>query len=147
MIISSPAFSHNGLIPRKYTCDGENINPPLSISDVPKNTTSLALIVDDPDSPSGTFTHWTAWNIDPSIKEISENSIPKSGVEGMTDFRKIGYGGPCPGTGRHRYSFKLYALDNQIALSKSASKKDIEKAMTGHILAQAELVGLYQRTK
>ena len=147
MTISSSAFSNNAAIPSKYACDGEDINPPLSISDVPENSKSLALIIDDPDSPSGAFTHWTVWNIDTSIKEISENSVPKSGVEGMTDFGKIGYGGPCPGTGKHRYFFKIYALDINLKLAKGAAKKDIENAMTGHVSAQAELVGLYQRIK
>jgi len=147
MNISSSAFAHNDSIPSKYTCDGKDINPPLLISDVPANSKNLVLIIDDPDSPNGTFTHWTVWNIDPALKEIPENSVPKNGIEGVTDFGKIGYGGPCPGTGKHRYFFKLYALDAKFELAKGATKKDIEKAMAGHILAKSELIGFYQRSK
>lgn len=147
MKLSSSAFSQNEIIPKKYTCDGENVNPPLSIADIPKETKSLVLIVDDPDAPKGTWVHWTVFNINPEIKEIAENSIPKDGIEGMTDFGRPGYGGPCPPSGIHRYFFKIYSLDTKLDLKANASKKDLEKAMAGHILAKAELIGLYQRLK
>lgn len=149
MKITSTAFQHNGNIPPRYTCDGENINPPLTINDVPAQAKSLVLIVDDPDAPMGTWVHWTVWNIDPAITEISENSLPKgtyeAAVEGITSFGKTGYGGPCPPSGTHRYFFKLYALDILLDLPSSAKSADIEKATSGHILASAELIGLYKR--
>ena len=145
MKLESSVFENNGNIPSKYTCDGENVNPPLEISEVPENTKSLVLIVDDPDAPMGTWVHWTVWNISPKTTEISENSVPEGAVEGITDFGKPGYGGPCPPSGTHRYFFKLYALDTTLDLGSSAKAKDIEKAMEGHILDKAELVGLYSR--
>lgn len=142
MKIKSSAFEHNGLIPKKYTCDGEDVNPPLSIEGIPEGTQSLALIVDDPDAPMGTWDHWIVWNITPT-KDLEENSIP--GVEGMNDFRKHSYGGPCPPGGTHRYFFKVYALDTKLNLSANSKKKDLEKAMQGHIVAKGELVGRYSR--
>ncbi len=146
MTITSPAFSHNGQVPLKYTCDGEDINPPLTISGVPANAKSLVLIVDDPDAPRGTWVHWTVWNIKPDTTSIGENSLPMGAVEGTTDFGRTGYGGPCPPSGTHRYFFKIYALDTLINLSSSARKADIEKVMEGHILDQTELIGLYKRS-
>jgi len=145
MKILSPAFEANQTIPPKYTCDGENINPPLQIYDVPAGAKSLVLIFDDPDAPMGTWVHWTIWNIPPETKEIGKNSAPIGVVEGMTSFGKKGYGGPCPPSGTHRYFFKLYALDKALDLPPSAKASDIEKAMTGHILDKTELIGLYQR--
>jgi len=145
MKISSPAFGQNGTIPKKYTCDGENVNPPLSISQVPPSTQSLVLIMDDPDAPGRTFVHWTLWNIDPKITEIPENEVPEGARQGLTDFGTSGYGGPCPPSGIHRYFFKLYALDSKLELPSNAKKADLEQAMKGHILAQAELIGLYSR--
>ena len=145
MKISSPTFEANQTIPSKYTCDGENINPPFQIFDVPAGAKSLVLISDDPDAPMGTWAHWTAWNISPEIKEIAENSAPIGAVEGITSFGNKGYGGPCPPSGTHRYFFKLYALDKALDLPPSAKASDIEKAMTGHILDKTELIGLYQR--
>lgn len=145
MKIESPAFLNNTPIPAKYTCDGENINPRLIISGVPENAKSLVLIVDDPDAPGAVWVHWTVWNIKPETTAIAENSAPKEAVEGITDFGKSGYGGPCPPSGTHRYFFKLYALDITIELEPTAKAKDLEKAMQGHILAQAQLVGLYKR--
>lgn len=145
MKITSSAFNHNQNIPSKYTCDGENISPPLSFLGVPKNAKSLILIVDDPDAPGKTWVHWTVFNIDPAVQEVSESSIPEGGIEGMTDFGKPGFGGACPPTGTHRYFFKLYALDTTFAFSLTADKKEIEKAMQNHILASCELVGLYKR--
>lgn len=145
MKISSPAFEANQIIPSKYTCDGENISPPLQITDIPANAKSLVLITDDPDAPAGTWTHWTVWNILPETKEIGENSAPIGAVEGVTSFGSKGYGGPCPPSGTHRYFFKLYALDKILDLPPSAKDSDIEKAMAGHILDKAEVVGLYKR--
>lgn len=147
MKITSPAFNNNGMIPKKYTCDGEDVNPPLDFHDVPENAKSLALIVDDPDAPMGTWVHWLVFNIPPNCKKINENSVPEGAKEGINDFRKYGYSGPCPPYGTHRYFFKLYALDCELKLTGSISKKDLEKAMEGHILAKTEIIGLYIRNK
>lgn len=144
MKITSSAFSHNQKLPAKYTCDGININPPLTISDIPEVAKSLVLIHDDPDAPMGAWVHWTLWNVNPATLEISENNVPNGAVEGMTSFRKTGYGGACPPSGTHRYFFKIYALDTTLNLSSSAKSSDIESAMEGHILAKAELIGLYR---
>jgi len=145
MKISSPAFANNSYIPSKYTCDGDDINPPLKVEDVPTGAQSLVLIVDDPDAPMGTWLHWTAWNIDPKITEIPENSLPEGAIEGMTDFGKSGYGGPCPPSGSHRYFFKVYALDKKIDLETGSSLEQVKEEMEDHILAQGQLIGLYQR--
>ncbi len=142
LTITSSVFENNGVIPAKYTCDGEDVNPPLSISGVPEGTESLVLIVDDPDAPMGTWDHWVVWNI-PPVKKIEGNSVP--GTEGINDFRKHSYGGPCPPSGTHRYFFKVYALDTKLDLSSNSRKRDVEKAMEGHILAEGEIVGLYSR--
>jgi Raf kinase inhibitor-like YbhB/YbcL family protein len=141
--VTSPAFENNKLIPVKYTCDGADVNPPLTIEGVPEETKTLVLIVDDPDAPMGTWDHWIVWNIPPTSK-IEENTVP--GTEGMNDFRRRSYGGPCPPYGTHRYFFKVYALDTQLDLKSNSTKKDVEKAMEGHILAEGELVGLYRRS-
>jgi Raf kinase inhibitor-like YbhB/YbcL family protein len=143
--ISSTAFSNNGMIPAKYTCDGADVNPQLAIEGVPENAKSLALIVDDPDASRGTWVHWVVWNIDPKTKEIAEGSVPKGAQQGMSDFRKPDYGGPCPPSGTHRYFFKLYALDTLLGLGKSATKADLEKSMKDHILTQVQIIGLYRR--
>jgi len=143
--ITSSAFDHEGNIPSRYTCDGMDINPPLRIENTPPSAKSLALIVDDPDAPAKTWVHWVAWNIDPKIVEIKENSVPKGAVQGINDFRKHNYGGPCPPSGTHRYYFKLYALDTVLDLGNHAEKPDLEKAMKGHIIAQTELMGKYKR--
>ena len=145
MKIESVAFKSDELIPLKYTCDGEDINPPLLISDVPENAKSLVLIVDDPDAPRGTWIHWTVWNINPGVKEIPENSCPQDAVEGMTGSGRPGYSGPCPPSGTHRYFFKLFALNTTLDLNTSAEAADIEKEMEESILAKAQLVGLYRR--
>ncbi|MBI4215452.1 MAG: YbhB/YbcL family Raf kinase inhibitor-like protein [Parcubacteria group bacterium] len=145
MQLSSPAFQHNQYIPSLYTCDGKNMNPPLQISGVPASAKSLALIVDDPDAPRGDWVHWTVWNIDPKTQTIAGNSVPPGAIEGQTDFGKPGYGGPCPPSGIHRYQFKLSALDTLLNLPPSAKKLEIEKAMEGHIIDHAILIGLYQR--
>ncbi len=145
MKIASNVFKHNELIPSKYTCDGENINPPLEFFDVPKNAQSLVLIMDDPDAPRGTWVHWTVWNVDLETKEIKENNVPSEAIEGITGFGRSGYGGPCPPSGIHRYFFKLYALDTKFDLTPDTDKSGLEKAMESHILAKAELIGLYSR--
>lgn len=147
MEIKSSAFQHNKNIPSKYTCDGRNINPPLQFSDIPENSKSLVLISDDPDAPMGTWVHWIIWNIDPKTTEIAEDSVPGGVIEGTTSFGETGYGGPCPPSGVHRYFFKLYALDIKLDLPSSAKKEDLEKAMQNHILASAEIIGLYTRSK
>jgi Raf kinase inhibitor-like YbhB/YbcL family protein len=145
LILSSSAFKHNGQIPSKYTCDGADINPPLMIENVPTTAKSLALIVDDPDAPAGTWVHWVMWNINPSTNDIKENLVPPGAEQGMNDFRKRSYGGPCPPSGTHHYFFKLYALDLTMTLSPNTGKASLEKAMKGHIVAQSELIGLYKR--
>lgn len=144
-ILKSSAFEHNSSIPSRYTCDGEDVNPPLEISDVPEGTQSFALIVDDPDAPIGTFTHWLLWNIPLDITKIDEDSVPEGAVEGENDFGRVGWGGPCPPTGTHRYFFKMYALDTKLELERGATKAKLEKAMEGHILGKAELLGRYTR--
>lgn len=140
-------FANNGSLPAKYTCDGEKINPALSIGGVPKQAKSLVLIVDDPDAPSGTFTHWTVWNIDPSVKSIKENSVPGGAVQGAATADGTGYVPPCPPSGIHRYRFKLYALDSMLDLLAGASISELSTAMNGHVIVQTELVGSYQRQK
>lgn len=143
--ISSDAFRHNELIPSKYTCEGLNVNPSLRIDNIPEGVEYLALIVDDPDASRGTFTHWVAWNIPPR-KLIDENALT-AGVEGLNDYDKHKYMGPCPPKDTHRYFFKIFALDSKIQLSPNQKKEDLEKAMQGHVLAYGELIGLYKRTK
>lgn len=140
--VSSSAFASNGSIPGKYTCDGQNINPPLEFEGIPEEAESLVLIVDDPDAPTKTFTHWIVWNIEPMAK-IEEDSIP--GVEGLNDFKKIGYGGPCPPSGTHRYFFRVYALDKNLDLKAGAGRKNLENEMIGHIIAEGELMGKYRK--
>ena len=144
MKIQSPAFEHEQAIPRKYTCDGEDVSPPLVFRDVPKGTKSLAIVVDDPDAPLGVFDHWIAWNLPPDARELSEGARVEK--QGKNDFGEQRYRGPCPPRGSlHRYRFKLYALDATLDLPIGASKKQLEKAMEGHILAKGELVGTYKR--
>ncbi len=145
MKILSPAFQNNQQIPSKYTCDKANINPPLEFSDILQNAKSLVLIVDDPDAPSGTWTHWTLWNIPPTTTKIEEKSVPQEAVEGVTSFGKPGYGGPCPPSGTHHYFFKLYALDTTISLDSKADVKQLVQTISGHIIQEAQLVGLYSR--
>ncbi|MAG12812.1 YbhB/YbcL family Raf kinase inhibitor-like protein [bacterium] len=145
MKITSSAFEHNQIIPEKFTCDGENINPALGFSDIPRETKSLVLTVDDPDAPAGLWVHWTVWNIAPGMTTIAENSVPEGGIEGVTNYGEPGYGGPCPPDGEHRYFFKLYALDIELDLPKDADKNILEEAMIGHVLDKAELIGLYTR--
>jgi len=145
MKLTSPAFINNGELPARYTCDGQGINPPLIITGVPSQAQSLALISDDPDAPSGTFTHWLVWNIDPKTTEIKENSVPSGANLGKTSAGATGYVAPCPPTGNHRYFFKIYALDIKLDLTPNAGADNLERAMQGHILDSAEIIGLYQR--
>jgi len=140
--ILSPAFRNGEDIPSKYTCDGENVNPPLEIKGLPRQTKTVAIIVEDPDTGHGVFDHWLVWNIRPN-EAVKENDVP--GVYGRNGFGKNGYGGPCPPTGKHRYFFHVYALDTELNLPPGSSKKDMQDAMQGHILAKAELMGLYQQ--
>ena len=145
MKIYSPAFNNNGYIPKKYTCDGIDISPPLNFSGIPNGTVSLALVMKDPDAPHGTFIHWLIWNIPPDATGFLEGeNIPYP--EGRNGFNIIGYGGPCPPKGStHHYFFILYALDTTIDLNEGANVEELEKAMSGHIIEEAELVGLYGR--
>jgi len=144
LIVKSSAFENNKLIPMKYTCDGDEVNPPLTIEGVPQGTKSLVLILDDPDAPRGTFDHWVVWNIPPTNK-IEEHSVP--GTEGLNSAGQSSYVGPCPPSGTHRYFFKVYALDTKLVLHpNSTRKRDVEKAMQGTVLAKGELVGLYKRS-
>ncbi len=143
LTIRSSAFEAGKLIPKKYTCDGQDINPPLTIEGTPKEAKTLVLAVDDPDAPSGTFDHWIVWNIPSSTGKIAEDSVP--GKEGLNSARQRGYMGPCPPSGTHRYFFKVYALGTELTLTEGARKKDAEKAMQGHVLAKGELMGLYRR--
>lgn len=145
MIITSPHFEDGSEIPRKFTCDGFDMNPELQIQNIPKEAKSLALIMDDPDAPGGTFTHWTVWNIKPDTILIKEESVPPGSREGDTGFGQLGYGGPCPPQGSHRYMFRLYALDRMIDLPAGASRGELEAEFTHGLLAQAELMGTYSR--
>lgn len=143
MRIVSPAFKHLQPIPKKFTCEGENISPPLNVADVPKNVKSLALIMEDPDNPLGTKTHWIAWNIEPITRIFQEGA--KLECEGKNGNNMIGYAGPCPQQGSHRYFFKLFALDAKLELAAGSSKQELESAMQGHIIDQAEYIGTYQK--
>jgi len=148
--ITSPAFEEGGLIPPKYTCDGADLSPPLQWDAVPEGTKSIALINDDPDAPVGTWVHWVLFNLPADTKELAENippdrTLPDGARQGTNDFGRIGYGGPCPPGGTHRYFFKIYALDAQINLAAGASKRELLKAIEGHILAQGQLIGKYKR--
>lgn len=147
MNIKSPTFNNGKSIPSQYTCDGEGVNPELVFSDVPTGAKSLALIMDDPDSPTGIWTHWLLWNISPNIKEISEGKVPRGAVQGETTFGASHYGGPCPGKGNHRYFFKLYALDTMLNIPAGTVKDKFIEIMKGHIIAEAEMYGWYERKK
>jgi Raf kinase inhibitor-like YbhB/YbcL family protein len=144
MKITSSAFQEGGNIPPKFTCDGSDNSPPLQITGVPAAAKSLALIADDPDAPSGLFTHWLVWNIPPQTNSIAEGNPPK-GVQGTNDFGKSGYKGPCPPPGTHRYSFKVFALDRELDLRAGAKRSQVDVAMKGHVIAQGELMGHYAR--
>ena len=141
--ITSPSFQTGGDIPPKFTCNGTNVSPELQISSVPNEAKSLVLIVDDPDAPRGLFTHWIVWNIESKTTRVAENSAPTAGVQGINDFGKRNYGGPCPPSGTHRYFFKIFALDTKLELKPGARRAELDAAMRGHTLAQGELMGRY----
>lgn len=145
MRISSPAFEPNQMIPAVYTCVGQNINPPLEISDVPQNAESLTLIMDDPDAPAGTFTHWMIWNIPPNTQNIDSANISPQAIQGVNDSEKAGYTGPCPPNGTHRYFFKLYALNRKLDLTPNVTKQELEREINNSMIVKAELVGLYSK--
>jgi hypothetical protein len=148
--VTSPAFKSGEMIPKKYTCDGEDVSPPIEWSGIPDGTNSVALICDDPDAPMGTWVHWFIFNMPPDTRSLPEGAgrekVSVNGaVIGINDSREIGYGGPCPPSGVHRYYFRIYALDKTLDLKQGAAKKDLLKAMEGHILARGELMGKYKR--
>ena len=150
MEIKSQAFAQGGFIPAKHTCDGEDVSPSLTWSGAPAGTQSFAVISDDPDAPAGTWVHWVIWNIPAGTQALEENvpkleAPPNGARQGTNDFRRVGYGGPCPPSGTHRYFFRLYALDAPVDLKSTATKRELEKAMQGHVLARAELMGKYGR--
>lgn len=150
LIITSTAFNEGEAIPRQYTCDGINISPPLEWSGVPKTAKTIAIIADDPDAPAGTWVHWVLYNLPAENIGMVENlpateNLNAGGSQGKNDFGKIGYGGPCPPSGTHRYFFKVYAVDTELPLKAGATKAEVEKAMEGHVLAQAQLMGTYSR--
>lgn len=145
MKLSSPAFDHSKAIPSKFTCDGEDTNPPLEIKGVPDGAKSLALIMDDPDAPGGVWVHWLLWNIDPAATRIAQGSVPAGAEQGVNSWQRREYGGPCPPSGTHRYFFRLYALKQKLNLPASTTRKDLDKAIKGIVLAQTELFGLYSR--
>jgi Raf kinase inhibitor-like YbhB/YbcL family protein len=151
MNLSSPAFDHEQEVPSRYTCEGDELSPPLEWGDVPEGTRSLVLIVDDPDAPDPaapkmTWVHWVLYNIPPAVTGLQEGvaKLPEGTEEGLNDWKRTGYGGPCPPIGRHRYFHKLYALDCELELARP-TKAAVESAMTGHVLAEAQLVGTYQK--
>ncbi|MBU6410245.1 MAG: YbhB/YbcL family Raf kinase inhibitor-like protein [Verrucomicrobia bacterium] len=142
--VSSTAFSAGKTIPQKYTCSGGDISPPLAWTRPPAKSRSIALICEDPDAPSGTFTHWVLYNLPPGTVALDEGAVPGGALQGLNDFRHIGYGGPCPPPGKpHHYYFKVYALDHPVGLPAGATKEELNKAMSGHILAEGELVGVF----
>ena len=148
--ITSSAFEDGGLIPAKYTCDGADISPLLRWDVVPEGTKSIALICDDPDAPMGTFVHWVIFGLPAETRELAENipsdeTLPSGAKQGTSDFGRVGYGGPCPPSGTHRYFFKIYALDTEVDLAAGAAKRELLKAMEGHILGEGQLIGKYKR--
>ncbi len=156
LTLTSPAFSHQGEIPKRYTCEGEDTSPPLSWSNPPEGTKSFALIVDDPDAPDllaprMTWVHWVLYNLPPTARElpaeIGREALPRGTREGQNDWKRTGYGGPCPPIGRHRYFHKLYALDTVLPDLGTPTKPELERAMEGHVLGRAELVGTYEKEK
>ena len=148
--LTSTAFSEGNEIPALYTCEGRSVSPPLVWTTPPVGTASLALINDDPDAPGKTWVHWVVYNIPASVTELPEgvppdDELPDGTRHGMTDFGRVGYGGPCPPSGTHRYFFKLYALDTKLSLEPGATKRQVERAMQGHVLGQGQLMGIYER--
>lgn len=150
LTITSEAFKEGGMIPKQYTCDGTDISPPLEWSGVPEGTKSLALICDDPDAPVGTWVHWVLYDLPPELRRLPtgvppDKTLEKGGTQGINDFRRYGYGGPCPPGGTHRYYFKLYALDIALKQAPGLSKAKLLEAVKGHVLAEGELMGQYKR--
>ena len=145
MKISSSAFQEGGTIPEKFSKNGQNVSPELRIEGVPSDAKALAIIVDDPDAPVGLFTHWMVWNIDPKTTEIAEGSAPNGATQGKNDFGEVGYGGPQPPSGTHRYYFKVFALNSSLDLKPGAKRKDLDVALKGHVIAQAQLMGRYSK--
>jgi Raf kinase inhibitor-like YbhB/YbcL family protein len=150
VVIESASFTQNQSIPSKYTCDGPDVSPPLEWKNIPEKAKSIVLICDDPDAPAGVWVHWVCYDIPPVKKSLSEgipksDSLPIGGKQGITDFGSIGYGGPCPPSGTHRYFFKIYALDRMLGWPAGKTKKDIEHAIKGHILAQGQFIGVYSK--
>ena len=150
MVLTSPSFDAGEMIPSVYTCDGKDLSPALEWTGAPPGTKSFALISDDPDAPVGTWVHWVVWNIPSGVNSLEEDRPKKGSLaggirQGTTDFRRLGYGGPCPPSGTHRYYFRLYALDTLLDLPATTTKTRLEEAMKGHVLAQAELMGKYRR--
>ena len=148
--VNSTAFQEGGMISAKHTCDGANVSPPVEWSGIPANAKTIALIADDPDAPGKTWVHWVVFDIPAGAKSLPENVLPQEtiaggGKQGTNDFRKVGYGGPCPPSGTHRYYFKVYALDTELGLDSKTTKDPLLKAMEGHILAQGQLMGRYKR--
>ncbi len=146
MQITSPAFLHNEKIPIKYTCEGDNISPPLTIEDVPKNAVCLVLIMHDPDAPGKDWLHWSMWNIPPSTTTMNEGEVVPNAIEGKNDADDTGYVGPCPPSGTHRYHFQLYAVDRMIDIPSGAERKALIHALAEHIIDEALLIGTYSRT-
>lgn len=155
LTLTSSAFAHNGEIPKRYTCQGQDVSVPLAWSGVPAGTNSLVLIVDDPDAPDPkapkmTWVHWVIYNIPPGttslVEDIKPSGLPAGTLEGFNDWKRTGYGGPCPPIGRHRYFHKLYALDTVLSAMENSTKADLEQAMKGHILDKTELVGTYEKS-
>ena len=142
--VSSSAFKNEGEIPSEFTCDGLDLSPPLGITDVPKETTTLSIIMDDPDAPMGTFTHWLVWNISPNKTQFTKGEEFES-AQGRTSFGVVGYGGPCPPSGTHRYFFRIYALDIKLDLKQGSNVKNLRSAISGHVLAEATIMGRYSR--
>lgn len=145
MKITSSAFQEGGTIPEKFSKNGQNVSPALRIEGAPAETKTLAIIVDDPDAPVGLFTHWLVWNIDPKTTEVAEGSAPSGAIQGKNDFGDVGYGGPQPPSGTHRYFFKVFALDRVLDLKSGAKRKDVDAAMKGHIIAQGSLMAKYSK--
>ena len=145
MQLTSPVFLNGKAIPAIYSCDGDELSPPLTIEGVPMQAKSLALVMDDPDAPAGLWVHWVLWNIDPATTRVAQGSVPAGAQQGVNSWQRKGYGGPCPPTGTHRYFFRLFALKQRLDLPGSATAKDLKYAMEGKVLAQCELLGLYRR--
>jgi len=145
--VSSPAFADGGTIPRRYTCDGENVSPPLALSGIPATATTLAVLVEDPDAPHGTFTHWLLWNADAKETRWAAGQAPEGATQGRNGFKKQGYGGPCPpkGSEPHHYVFSVYATDRTLDLPSDASADDLKRALADHTLASGTLTGRYGR--